>query len=268
MRFSVARLMVAVMLGIMAFARESGAFVIADGRIVLWNRAAEKLLGYNAREVVGRPCCEIFVGRDDDGNRLCYRGCHVMSLIQLRELVHSFDMQTRTKAGHPIWINVSTLTSPDGMTTHLFRDVTETKELLRLVQERLAGPPAPADGTAGLTRRELGSREAARLEPFRQRLGRRRIQDLLDHLQLDEVVARADGAQGGERVVERGVRRELRHAVARVGAKNAGSFKRVLASTPACSRMGYAIEQICELMRFKSEIRSRCSDEVSMLSIV
>ena len=51
-----------------------GAFVIgADGRIVLWNRAAEKIMGLTARETIGRPCCEVFAGVDGDGNRLCYR---------------------------------------------------------------------------------------------------------------------------------------------------------------------------------------------------
>ena len=61
-----------------------GAFVItSDGRIVLWNRAAEKILGHTAREAVGRPCCELLVGRDDGGNRLCYKGCHVMTLVKM-----------------------------------------------------------------------------------------------------------------------------------------------------------------------------------------
>ena len=53
-----------------------------DGRIVFWNPAAERLLGYAAREVVGKPCCEIFVGRDPAGNRLCYQGCHVRTLVK------------------------------------------------------------------------------------------------------------------------------------------------------------------------------------------
>src|SRR5574339_1222034 len=87
-----------------------GVFAIgADGRIVLWNRAAEKMLGYAAREALGRPCCDLFVGYDDSGNRLCYQGCHVMSLLKLGDPVQSFDMRTRTKAGRPIWINLSTL---------------------------------------------------------------------------------------------------------------------------------------------------------------
>jgi PAS domain S-box-containing protein len=127
---------------------------------VLWNRAAEKMLGYGAREAIGRPCCDLFVGYDDSGNRLCYQGCHVMSLVRMGDPVQSFDMRTRTKAGRPIWLNLSTLTVPAGhaggpLTVHLFRDVTATKELLGMVQERLTAPaPAEASGEA-LTRREL-----------------------------------------------------------------------------------------------------------------
>ena len=140
-----------------------GAFVIgADGHIVLWNRAAERILGYTARTVLGRPCCDVFAGMDHDGNRLCYRSCHVMNLVGLGEPVQSFDMRTRTRAGQPVWLNISILTVPAGtegaFTIHLFRDVTATRELMSLVHERLAGPPAgnaPGSGGPSLSRREL-----------------------------------------------------------------------------------------------------------------
>src|SRR3989304_1600513 len=56
--------------------------ITTEGKISLWNRFAEKILGYPAREVLGRPCCEVFVGRDAAGNRPCYRGCHVQTLIK------------------------------------------------------------------------------------------------------------------------------------------------------------------------------------------
>jgi PAS domain S-box-containing protein len=140
-----------------------GAFVVgADGRLVLWNRSAERILGHAARDVLGRPCCEVFEGLDGDGNRLCYQGCHVQALVNRDETVQSFDMRTRTKAGRPLWINVSILKTHDARgaprTVHLFRDVTASKELLALVQERLAPPPAPSAGEpepSALSRREL-----------------------------------------------------------------------------------------------------------------
>jgi PAS domain S-box-containing protein len=138
-----------------------GAFVITtDGRIVLWNRAAEKILGYTAREALGRPCCELFVGRDDSGNRLCYRGCHVMTLVKMGDPVQNFDMQTRSKSGRLLWLNVSIIVTPNGsggpLTVHLFRDVTATKELLNVVSERFAAQPAPpTPANSDLTRREI-----------------------------------------------------------------------------------------------------------------
>lgn len=138
--------------------------VTSDGKIVLWNRAAEKILGYAAKEVIGRPCCEVFVGRDAAGNRLCYQGCHVMMLVKQGELVQHFDMATRTKAGKPVWLNVSIVVVPGSRgdlstLVHLFRDVTTSHEIEALVRERLAqtgpGSADPSAPPAELTRREL-----------------------------------------------------------------------------------------------------------------
>jgi len=134
--------------------------VTSDGKIVLWNRALERILGYAAREMIGHACCDVFAGRDGNDNRLCYPGCQVQALVKAGDSVQSFDMRTRTKAGQPLWLNVSILALDNGrsggaLTVHLFRDVTATKELLTLVHERLAGPPSDTAAPQALTRREV-----------------------------------------------------------------------------------------------------------------
>jgi PAS domain S-box-containing protein len=137
-----------------------GAFVVgADGRLRYWNRAAERILGYSARDVIGRLCCDIFAGVDDRGNRLCYQGCHVMTLVKRGDAVQNFDMRTRAKSGRPLWLNFSILSvagdeDQGSVTVHLFRDVTATKELLTLVHEKLAAADA-APPAQTLTRREI-----------------------------------------------------------------------------------------------------------------
>lgn len=139
-----------------------GAFTTgSDGRVAVWNRAAERILGWSAKEVLGQPCCEVFAGGDGHGNSLCYNGCDVMGQVRLGEPVEHFEMKSRTKAGRPIWLDVSILEAPatNGscpVVVHLFRDITATKKLLEIVQERMV-PAAPANGngSSGLTKREI-----------------------------------------------------------------------------------------------------------------
>lgn len=113
-----------------------GAFgITTEGTIVMWNDAAEMVLGYSAQEAIGRHCCELLAGCDDSGHLLCCEGCQVMTRAKAGDAIKSFDMQTRNKAGRHVWLNISTLVfAPNGdgdfLTVHLFRDVTATKSMI------------------------------------------------------------------------------------------------------------------------------------------
>jgi len=139
-----------------------GAFAIGpDGRVAVWNRAAERILGWSPKEVLGRSCCEVLAGGDGHGNSLCYNGCDVLGQVRMGEPVEHFEMKSRTKAGRAVWLDVSILEAPatNGnrpVAVHLFRDITATKKLLEIVQERMAtAAPSNGNGASGLTKREI-----------------------------------------------------------------------------------------------------------------
>jgi PAS domain S-box-containing protein len=123
-----------------------GALVVGpDGRILAWNRAAERILGHRASETLGRQCCDVLAGQDVGGTRICHPSCCVMTLAQAGGTSESFDMRALTKARRAVWLNVSTLTSRRAgrtLVAHLFREVTAIREV--------AASPASL-----LTRREL-----------------------------------------------------------------------------------------------------------------
>jgi PAS domain S-box-containing protein len=113
-----------------ALTRAGDGVLVADanGRVLLWNRAAERVLGWDASEAIGRTCCEVFEGRLHNG-RGCDAGCALMTAARQGTCVESFDMRTRTKAGREVRLNVSTLMVPadagaSTLVIHLFRDVT------------------------------------------------------------------------------------------------------------------------------------------------
>jgi len=139
--------------------------VDTGGRVLLWNRAAERLLGYAASEVLGRRCHEVLQGRDAHGNVLCRPGCRVLAMARRRRPAHARDLRVRRKAGAERWVNVSTVLAPHaaGVTVvHLVRDVTAARTrqravevLLRRTEEATAPPPrASGERAAALTSRE------------------------------------------------------------------------------------------------------------------
>jgi len=137
-----------------------GAFAITgEGRITLWNPAAERITGHTAAEVVGRHCYEVFAGRDASGGALCAPNCRLLTLIRRGDRVESFDLQTSAKGGRPTWLNMSTVVMPDAhgrgsRGVRIFRDVTPVKDLLALIRSRFRGVPAEGDRMGRLTRRE------------------------------------------------------------------------------------------------------------------
>jgi len=147
--------------------------VAADQRIIFWNSAASRILGYEAKEVVGRFCFDVVAGGDYQGNPFCRRSCPTIQAAIRGKSVPNYDVLSRTKDGRDVWLNMSVLPAPDpdgngALAVHLFRDVSKRRRAEILAQQTIAAvsqysPSAddPADAEAypapepPLTRREL-----------------------------------------------------------------------------------------------------------------
>ena len=123
------------------------------GRVVLWNKAAERLLGFRARDVIGRPCHEVMRGETLSGHPFCSLSCAVGHRLGCGGGVRNFDIQTRTKGGKAIWLNVSSLPVPSRkkdrfLFAHLFRDIGKQAKVRHLVQELHSALSAPDERPA------------------------------------------------------------------------------------------------------------------------
>ena len=171
-----------------------GAFVIDQNqRIVFWNGAAERMLGFTAEEIMGRLCYEIVRGRDDYDHPWCRSNCHVATVSQAGDPVETFNTLTHTKAGDPRWLNVSILALPAAkegeapLVVHLFRDATEVKQQERFARQILslvdslqqADAPARSASAMGTLAGKLTDREIEVLTLLAQGLSTEKIAETL-----------------------------------------------------------------------------------------
>ncbi len=139
-----------------------------EGKILSWNKAAEKLFGYAPDEALGHSCFEILHGRGALGTEVCHENCSVLECSAGRTQIPNFDMQTRTREGAALWVNLSTLVFQNPrnghrLVVHLARDVTEQKRTMELAHRMLeasrqfaetAAPSAHAEPAAELSEQE------------------------------------------------------------------------------------------------------------------
>jgi len=187
-----------------------GVFAIdPEGRIILWNLSAQKILGYAPEEVLGRHCYEILPGQDPAGNLFCFKGCSVAVMVRQGRLVRNYDIQLMTKTGRKVWLNVSILIlsskRKEPIIVHLFRPVPALQRSETLMEQVTAsvltvlkgcnGAPVPtADASSPLTQREteilklmarcLSTKEIADRLGISHATVRTHIQNILQKLQV------------------------------------------------------------------------------------
>ncbi|MBN2398474.1 MAG: GGDEF domain-containing protein [Deltaproteobacteria bacterium] len=108
-----------------------GLYLVDRNRVITyWNKAAERLSGFAADEVIGRPCSDnILTHIDGDGNNLCTGMCPLAATMAdgtSREV----EIYMHHKNGHriPVSVRVSTLTDRDGAVIggiELFTDISD-----------------------------------------------------------------------------------------------------------------------------------------------
>jgi PAS domain S-box-containing protein len=121
-----------------------GAYVVDnDQRVVSWNAAAQRILGYTAQEVIGRNCHTMLSGRGDGGCLICRRDCAVIIASRRGKLSPSFDAQVRRRDGQTQWVNISIIPVTEDSASslgvvHLFRDISVQKQTETFAAEVVA----------------------------------------------------------------------------------------------------------------------------------
>ena len=176
--------------------------VDCDQNIIHWNESAEQMLGRKAEDVLGKPCHEVFAGRDAQNFRFCRVNCPVTQNARRGRTTTDYDVIAKRADGRDLWANMSVMLLKQPQATplvlHSFRDVTERRrvetfarramESLREIESLPEGEPEQdPDEPRPTPVPPLSRREMQVLQLMAVGLSTR---DIADHLGVSPITAR------------------------------------------------------------------------------
>jgi len=115
-------------------------FVDLNRQVTFWNKAAERLSGYSATEVLGRSCADSILRHvDEDGCQLCLAGCPLSKTMQDGE-IRETSIFMHHKFGHrvPVFVRASPMRDENGEivgAVEVFRDDSKNINMLHEMEK-------------------------------------------------------------------------------------------------------------------------------------
>ena len=85
-----------------------------DGYVIFMNERAEKLLGRDQCNSVGRPCYEVIGGKASDGKALCRHDCRVGQMVRDGEEVEPYTVRINGDEGEEHWLQLLVIPYTNG----------------------------------------------------------------------------------------------------------------------------------------------------------
>ena len=152
-----------------------GLYIVDGDRIIqYWNKAAERISGHTAADLIGKPCSDnVLTHVDGDGNSLCIGMCPLLMTMTDGEAREGEVFLTH-KDGHrvPVSFRTSTLTNESGNViggVELFTDISSLKSIELRIKELEA--MALLDGLTKLANRNYIEKEILVRFEEKKRLG-------------------------------------------------------------------------------------------------